>query len=411
MLVLKNALLFDGENEELIEDAVIVIEGGRIREVTTGNFKTADAGVIDLGGRFVMPGLIDNHFHAYSPTFDMQALDRMPKTLLASYAAKFVSEALQRGFTTLRDPGGGDIGLSLALEKQLVNGPRYFYGGKALSQTGGHGDMRPPLHEEPCSCAYSGVLCQVVDGADAVRKVAREELRRGADHVKVFISGGVASPSDPLWMNQFTDAELSAAVEEAETRRKYVIAHCHTDYGARRCVELGIRSIDHATQISDETARLIAASGKTYTVPTLAVLHQITEFGSDTGMPPESIAKVDGLVNDMLGSIEACNRAGVKVGFGTDICGEKFHCLQSNEFRYRSDVDKPIDILRSVTSINAEIMQRKGELGVVAPDAFADIIVLENNPLNDLSCFERPREEIPLIMKGGNIIKNHLSAV
>ena len=161
----------------------------------------------------------------------------------------------------VRDPGGGDVGLSLAVEHGLVRGPRFLYGGKALSQTGGHGDMRPGVQEEPCNCAYSGVICQVVDGVDEVRKVARDELRKGADHVKVFISGGVASPSDPIWMPQFTNDELRAAVEEAATRRKYVIAHCHTDDGARRCVETGIRSIDHASHVTDETARLIAEGG------------------------------------------------------------------------------------------------------------------------------------------------------
>ena len=408
MLILTNGLLFDGESDELIENATVVIEGDRVREVTTGPVKSSAAETMDLGGRFLMPGLIDNHFHVYSPTFDMQALDRMPKPLLVSYAAKFLRDALYRGFTTVRDPGGGDIGIRLAIDKQLIKGPRFFYGGKALSQTGGHGDMRRPDVDESCACSYSGTICQVVDGPDEVRKVAREELRRGADHIKVFISGGVASPSDPLWMAQFTDEELLAAVEEASARRKYVIAHCHTDDGARRCAEVGIRSIDHATQISDATAMLIAEKGKSYTVPTLAVLHQVTAHGAAAGMPAKSIAKVDGLIGNMLASIEACRRAGVGVGFGTDIFGEDYHHFQSNEFRHRAEVDRPIDILRSATSTNAEIMQRRGELGVIAEGAFADMIVLDTNPLRDITCFERSEKELSLIMRGGELVKNHL---
>lgn len=409
MLVLTNGLLFDGESDDLVENATVVVEGDRIREVTTGRVSLAASETLDLGGRFLMPGLIDNHFHVYSPTFDMQALDRMPRPLLVAYAARFLRDALLRGFTTVRDPGGGDIGLKLAIDRGLIDGPRFYYGGKALSQTGGHGDMRPPDHEEPCACAYSGTICQVVDGADEVRRVAREELRRGADHIKVFISGGVASPSDPLWMSQFSDEELEAAVEEAHTRRKYVIAHCHTDEGARRCARLGIRSIDHATQISDETARAIADSGTSYTVPTLAVLHQLTEYGADAGMAASSIAKADGLIGDMLASIESCRRAGVGIGLGTDIFGEDYHHLQSTEFRHRAEVDRPIDILRSATSINAEIMQRSGEVGVVASGALADLIVLETNPLRDISCFERHDEELALIMRGGDLIKNRLT--
>ena len=168
-------------------------------------------------------------------------------------------------------------------------------------------------------------------------------------------------------MPQFTDEELKAAVEEASTRRKYVAAHCHTDDGARRCLKAGIRSIEHATNVTDETASMIAATGKTYTVPTLAVAHQITDYGDQTGMRPESIDKIKGMIDQMLSSIEACRRAGVKIGMGTDLFGVEWHHLQSSEFRFRSEVDSPIDILRSATSINVEIMQRKGELGIIAP--------------------------------------------
>jgi imidazolonepropionase-like amidohydrolase len=175
-------------------------------------------------------------------------------------------------------------------------------------------------------------------------------------------------------------------------------------------VEAGIRSIDHATMVSDATAKFIADSGTSYTVPTLAVIHQVTENGAAAGMPPESIAKVKGVLEQMLASIEACRRAGVKIGLGTDIFGTDFHDMQANEFRYRADVDRPIDILRSATSVNAEIMQRKGELGVIAPGAKADMILLDGNPLHDLSVFERFRTHMPLIVKGGEIIRNDLGS-
>jgi imidazolonepropionase-like amidohydrolase len=400
MLIFTNAAIFDGESTELIENGFVVVEDGFIREVGPGAGPTGGE-MIDCGGRFLMPGLIDNHFHAYSATFDVHALDRMPKPLLVSYAAKHLREALQRGFTTVRDPGGGDVGLALAIEAKLIDGPRFYYGGKALSQTGGHGDMRPGHQDEICNCAYSGVITQVVDGADEVRRVAREELRKGADHVKVFISGGIASPTDPIWMPQFTREELHAAVEEAATRRKYVIAHCHTDDGARRCVEAGIRSIDHATHVTDATAKLIAQSGTSYTVPTMAVMHLVLEHGAEGGMKPASIAKLAGVAEQMLASIEACNRAGVKVGLGTDIFGTTFHDFQAKEFRYRREVDQPIDILRSATSINAEIMQRKGELGAIAPGARADLILIDGNPLADITLFEHFATRMPAIMKGG----------
>ena len=268
--------------------------------------------------------------------------------------------------------------------------------------------MRPGWEEEPCNCAYSGVICQVVDGVDEVRKVSRNELRKGAHHIKVFISGGVASPSDPVWMPQFTNDELRAAVEEAETRRKYVIAHCHTDEGAQRCVDVGIRSIDHASEVSDETARNIAAGGS-YTVPTLAVVQEIMESGPEAGMPPESVAKIEGMLDQVYASIEACRRAGVKIGMGTDIFGTEYHDMQASEMRFRSEVDQPVDILRSATSVNAEIAQLDGETGRIEAGLSADLIVLENNPFNDLSVFERYREEVSLIVRSGDVIKNQLN--
>ncbi|MDP6810350.1 MAG: amidohydrolase family protein [Kiritimatiellia bacterium] len=408
MKVYTNCTLFDGVNEETPGGMSVVVEGDRIREVTEGEVKLDGADVIDCGGRFLMPGLIDLHFHAYSASFNMRELDAMPKPLLVSYAVKHLEDSLQRGFTTVRDPGGGDVGLALAIERGLVAGPRFLYGGKALSQTGGHGDMRPGWEEEPCNCAYSGVICQVVDGVDEVRKVSRNELRKGAHHIKVFISGGVASPSDPVWMPQFTNDELRAAVEEAETRRKYVIAHCHTDEGAQRCVDVGIRSIDHASEVSDETARNIAAGGS-YTVPTLAVVQEIMESGPEAGMPPESVAKIEGMLDQVYASIEACRRAGVKIGMGTDIFGTEYHDMQASEMRFRSEVDQPVDILRSATSVNAEIAQLDGETGRIEAGLSADLIVLENNPFNDLSVFERYREEVSLIVRSGDVIKNQLN--
>lgn len=408
MLILENCTLFDGLAENLIENASVLVEGEHIREVRSGEILSPGSERIDLGGRFLMPGLIDLHFHAYSPTFNMRELDTMPKPLLVSYASQFLRQALQRGFTTIRDPGGGDNGLYLAVERALIDGPRFFFGGRALSQTGGHGDMRNPNEVEPCGCGYSGVLCQIVDGPDAVRKAAREELRRGAHHVKVFISGGVASPSDPLWMSQFTNEELRAAVEEAARWRRYVAAHCHTDEGALRCVEAGIRSIEHGTQISASTAARIAQADECYVVPTLAVIHQLVDHGEATGMKAESIAKVSGLMDDMRASIENCRRAGVEIGFGTDLFGADFHPMQSNEFRYRAEVERSIDILFSATSVSAKIMQQAGRIGQISEGALADMVVLNGNPLEDISIFERWQADMPMVMKGGAFVRNDL---
>ena len=405
--VFDNAVIFDGVTEELTEGHVVVADGV-IQEITAGPAPAGQDGRIDCDGRFLMPGLLDLHFHAYSPTFDMLALDRMPKPLLTAYALRHLEGALQRGFTTVRDPGGGDVGLALAVDRGLISGPRFLYGGPALSQTGGHGDMRHAQQADVCACSYAGVIGRVVDGVDDIRRVARDELRKGADHLKVFISGGVASPSDPMWMPQFTDDEIRAVVEEAATRRKYVAAHCHTDDGARRCVENGVRSIEHGTEITVDTARLIAQSGTTYVVPTLAVIHELLEHGPTLGLFAESLEKVQGVLPRMLASIENCRRAGVKVGLGTDLFGTPYHHMQASELRFRGEVDKPVEVLRSATSVNAEIVQRAGELGVVAPGARADLLVLESNPLDDLAVFERYESDLRVIVKDGEVVKNTL---
>jgi imidazolonepropionase-like amidohydrolase len=403
VLVLKNALVFDGVHEALVEGANVVIADGIIREVGARASIPKNAETVDLQGRFLMPGLLDLHFHAYSVSFDPLALQRMPKPLLVSHANRLLEGALQRGFTAVRDPGGGEVGLALAIEAGLVDGPRFFFGGKALSQTGGHGDARHP-HHELCGCRFSDAISQVVDGEDEVRKACREELRKGADHIKLFISGGVTSSSDPIWMSQFSDAEVRAAVQEAASRRKYVAAHCLTDQGARRCVEHGIRSIEHGLGISKETARLIARSGTSYVVPTLAVLQQITEHTHALGLSEESIAKVGGAREAALEGIRNCVDAGVKLGLGTDLFGPKYHPMQSREIELRCALQPPIDVLRSATSINAEIIQRSGELGIIAPQARADLIALDDNPLRDPAVFSRPGA-MPLIMKGGRFVR------
>jgi imidazolonepropionase-like amidohydrolase len=406
-LILRHALMFDGVHAELVEDASVVIENGRIREVGAGDLAVAGATVLDLGGRFLMPGLLDLHFHAYAVSFDSDVLDRMPQPLLVSHAIRHLEGALQRGFTTVRDPGGGDVGLALAIEQGLVNGPRFLFGGKALSQTGGHGDIRRAHLEYGCGCALTNVVSQLVDGADDVRRVCREELRKGAHHIKVFITGGVVSPTDPIWMPQFTDDEIRAAVEETASRRKYVAAHCLTDQGAQRCVRLGVRSIEHGFGILPETARRIAESPGTYVVPTLAVLHSLATDDPELGLVPEMTAKVRGVLDTALTSVENCARAGVRLGLGTDLFGAKFHPLQSRELEFRCAVQSPLDVLRSATSVNAEIVQRKGELGVIAAEAYADLIALDGNPLEDIGVLSRPGA-MPLIVKDGRVVRGEL---
>lgn len=408
-ILFENCVVFDGSNEDLLEGAYVLVEAERIVDVSSQPPRDQEARRVDCGGRLLMPGLIDAHVHACAPSFSFYDNDRLPPSLLAIHASTTLQGMLARGYTSVRDAGGADRGLSLAIERGVIQGPRLFYSGKAISQTGGHGDMRPADNVEPCGCGgYSGSISMVVDGPDAVRKAVREELRKGAHQIKLFVSGGVASPTDPLWMNQFTGEEIRAAVEEAATRRTYVMAHCHTDEAVQRCVEFGVRSIEHGTEIREGTAQRMAAK-EVFVVPTLSVVDIARKHRRKLGMPPSSEEKLSGLYERMAASIELCARAGVKIGLGSDILGQGFQELQGGELMLRAEIQKPIDVLRSATSVNALLLQRAGELGCIAPGATADILVLEGDPFKSPSLFREPLKNISVVMKGGEFIRNALN--
>lgn len=250
------------------------------------------------------------------------------------------------------------------------------------------------------------MLSVVVDGEDAVRKAAREELRRGATQLKIMVSGGVLSPTDPVWMPQFTDAEIRAAVEEAASRRTYVMAHAHTADAARRCVAAGVRSIEHASLIDESTAMLAAAS-QSYIVPTLVIVERALAMGKAAGLTADAAEKMADIQDRALRSFEYCVKAGVKIGFGTDLLGP-LHAFQNREFVIRREISTAFDILHSATAVNAALMNQAGQLGVVAPGAHADLIVVDGNPLEDISLLERCDTSMPLIMKSAVIYKDTL---
>ena len=407
-IVFEGCRVFDGVSAAPREDATVVVENGRIKEVADGAVRApADATRVACGGRTLMPGLIDAHFHALLVDLNIPSIEDMPPSLLYQHARHSLEGALRRGFTTVRDAGGADLGLAMAVERGLIAGPRILFAGRGLSQTGGHGDMRSQTRFEPCGCAaYHGPITQVADGVDAVRQAAREELRKGAHQIKMMVSGGVLSPADPLWMDQYSDEEIRVGVEEAATRRTYVMAHAHTASAVRRCAALGVRSIEHGTQIDAEAAEAAAAAGA-FVVPTLVTLFAMIESGAEFGLPKIYADKLQGLGDDGLRSLEICRAAGLPIGFGTDLLGQ-LQDRQSQEFLIRSEVLAPVDVLRSATSVNAELIQRPGELGTIAPGAVADILVVDGDPLGDLGLLQEQGRHIPVIVKEGRFCKNAL---
>ena len=409
MILFRNCALFDGLDPRRREGMEVLVEGERIKEVSDAPIRASAADTLDLGGRTLMPGLIDAHVHVMAADADLGKLDAMPGSLVAQHARHALEDALERGFTTVRDAGGADYGLAIAIDNGLIDGPRLFYAGRALSQTGGHGDFRPYDGATAfCFCCQGGQgISRIADGVTEVRRAAREELRRGAHQIKIMASGGVASPSDPIWNLQYSEEEIRAVVWEARSWRAYVMAHAYTPDAIGRCIEYGVRSIEHANLIDDATARQCAEAGA-FAVPTLATFEALDRFGRDEGFPKASLEKLEVIREAGLASLEIMKRAGVKMGLGTDLLG-RMQAHQSREFAIRAEALSPAEILLSATSVNAELLQRTGELGVVAAGALADLLVVDGDPLADISLLERPQATLAAIMKGGRFHRNRLS--
>jgi imidazolonepropionase-like amidohydrolase len=405
VLQFTNARVFDGMSGDCADGRTVVVEGGRIQEV--GDKPAKADRTIDCGGRTLMPGLIDAHFHAYACDVSIAKIDRIGAPYRTAHAVKALGHALASGFTTVRDVGGGDWSLWKALEDGLIEGPRFFYSGKALSMTGGHGDFRTQEEEASlCGCHGAESLCHVADGVDACLKATREELRRGAHVIKIMGSGGVASPTDPIWMNQYREDEIRAIVGEATERRAYVTAHCHPASAVRRCVEFGVRSIEHGTLIDEETARFVAAKGA-FIVPTMATIFALKEAGPRLGFPRVSQEKMEVAFASALSGMDLMRQAGVKIGLGTDLLGE-LYVQECREFTLRRDVFTPVEILRQATSNNAELMQMKGRLGTIAPGALADLLVVDGDPLADVGVIAEDGKNLRAIVRGGHLVRNEL---
>jgi imidazolonepropionase-like amidohydrolase len=404
-VIFANCAVIDGTRRERREDHHVLVEGERIREVSDRPINSAAAETIDLKGRTLMPGLIDAHVHVLAVDAALARLADRPVTLLTLQAAKLLEGMLQRGFTTVRDAGGADGGLAEAVEQGLVRGPRIFPSGSALSQTGGHGDTRPRTQPaETCACCAGGAaLSRIADGVAECRRAARDELRKGATQIKILASGGVASPYDPIWNLQYSEEEVRAIVEEAQAWRTYVLAHAYSPEAIRRSIDFGVRSIEHGNLIDRATAEHVAGADA-FVVPTLVTYDALHRHGRELGFPEVSMAKLSEVREAGLASLEILKSAGVKIGYGTDLLGP-MHRYQSREFVIRSEAMSPFDSIRSATGVNAELLNRSGELGVVAPGARADLIVVDGDPLADISLLDGQGEHLTHIMKDGVFYK------
>lgn len=411
LIVFRNGNLLDPLASELQGTHDVLVEDGVIREISATPIQVTGAQEIDVKGKTIMPGLIDLHVHVLATQLNLSTQGVLPDALVMMRSVPIIQGMLQRGFTTVRDAGGAGWGLKCAINEGTIDGPRLFISGRAISQTAGHGDPRPRSdHLRPmsfCGCCFrAGDIGRVADGVDEVRKAVRQEFQMGADQIKIMASGGVASPTDPIASWGYSEEEITAMVQEATARQTYVMAHSYTPEAIARAIRLGVRTIEHGNLIDAPTARLMQEHGA-YVVPTLITYEALSLEGEKYGLPADSVAKIAEVSSAGLSSLEIYRQAGVKIGYGSDLLGPSQR-LQSEEFRIRSEVMPLMDVIRSATTIAAEVLNMTGKLGRLQAGAFADVLIVDGDPTRDVNCLLGQGDHIPLVMKEGKIFVNRL---
>lgn len=400
-LLIENANIFDTDKLAFTGEAPLLCENGRI--VAVGEKTRMADQTIDARGLFALPGFIDAHVHFRLATLNFARLARWSEVEFGIVMAKLSRETLERGFTTVRDLGGDVTGLIRAIAAGAAEGPRIVRAGRMLSQTGGHGDVDSDTRLVPsCACHMPHSAFGIIaDGVDAVRKGARHLLKEGSDFLKIHVSGGVATPTDPLESIQYTPEEIAAVVTEARHRGTYVAAHAYLPEAIMMAVVNGVRSIEHANMLDADSAAAIAAHGAIM-VPTLATYEAMEAFGPSLGLPAQNLKKNKQVLAAGLTSLEIARAANVTMGFGTDLIGET-QSRQNKEFAIRAEVEPATDILRSMYQVNPVLCRMEGEIGTLSEGAYADIVLSKVDPLKRIADLASPETSLGYVIKAGAV--------
>ena len=407
--VLRNVRVFDSLRGEIGAPTQLVIEAGRVAGTLALGQTVDDARVIDAGGRVALPGLIDAHVHVVAASHDLVGLALQAPSLVTAQASAIMRDMLHRGFTTVRDAAGADFGLQEAQQRGLFEGPRLFIAGFPISQTGGHADMRPKgvrSREMFCACAGLGLIGAIADGVGEVRRAVREQVRNGANQIKIMAGGGISSPTDPLEGTQFSLDELRAACEEAEAANLYAMAHAYSPRAVTRAVQAGVRSIEHGNLIDEASARVMKTHGA-YLVPTLSTYAALADEGARLGWSAEMLDKLDRVQSRGLAAVQIAQAEGVPVVFGTDLLGH-MHGRQSGEFDLRLQAMGPVQALQSATIVAARLLRAEADIGHLQPGARADLLLVDGDPLTSLAMLTAPHTGIRLLMQGGRTVRSSL---
>lgn len=412
--IFNNANIIDPVTGNVILNCSVRISGGIIKSVSNDEeafvyLPSSDEITVDLKGKYLCPGLIDNHVHISAVPGsknlgDIYSLDPTVGLLRQGYVTQAM---LRRGFTSVRDCGGASLALKEAINDGVIQGPRLFIAGHALTQTGGHGDTRGPHNHEDCCGGTVMALGRLCDGVPECIKAAREELRTGADFIKIMAGGGVASPTDKLENVQFTSEEVRAISEVARNANTYVTAHAYTPRSIRHAIDNGATGIEHGNLMDEETAAYMAERD-IFLTPTLIAYSAMVSPDFPGFLPIESEAKNQQILEAGLRSLRIASKHGITICFGTDLLGP-LGIAQTKEFTLRQQVLSDKAILQSATINPARRFGLSGYLGQIKEGFAADLLVLNENPLHDISILDNPEKHVLVVIKEGRVYHSRWS--
>jgi len=418
VVLFTNANVFDGTIDKLADGMSVLIEGNKITKIASSIKAPKGATVIDANGRVLMPGLSDAHWHMVQANTTNNVLLASGLDYITLVAADGAKKLLMRGFTTIRDVGGPVFGLKKAIDEGLIDGPRIYPSGALITQTSGHADFRSST-EVPREIGRDLIpqeqigLMAIADGVPQVIQRVRENLMKGATQIKLTAGGGVASPSDPLDVAQFTEDELKAAVEVAETWNTYVAVHAYTANAVQRALRAGVKSIEHGQMIDEETAKMIAEKGA------IVSMQPFLDDEDAIPFPPGSFQekKYQEMISGTDNAYKLCKKYNIKVGFGTDFQNDpQLTRRQGAQLAKLVRWYEPAEVLKIGTSLNQEIFKMcgprdpyPGKNGVVEEGALADLLLVDGNPLENINLIADPDKNFVIIMKDGKIYKNTIT--
>jgi imidazolonepropionase-like amidohydrolase len=416
LTLIRDVRVWDGTGDKAVAAMNVLVEGGLIQAIGGEELSAEAATIINGGGRTLIPGIIDAHTHLALPMNPMEIHLQYPG-YVAALSVQAAEKLLMRGWTSVRDIGGPSQGLAKAIDEGVVVGPRIYTSAMVISQTSGHGDLRPLTEPHPNMGGPVNQEMQryklLADGPAEVRRAVRESLRQGAVQIKVMAGGGISSPYDPIDTTQYSVDELRAAVEAAADWNTYVAVHAYTDNAVNRSLEAGVKVIEHGHLASEDTLKRIKSEGAYLSSQSFGFVRIFAAQAQNTERGRKSQQVMEGVDNLMT----TAKKIGLPVAFGTDAFGSlRAYEAGVKEFGYRLRWFDSLEILKQATSVNAELLALTGPrnpypagpLGVIKPGAYADLLIVNGDPLTDVRVLEDYENNIRLIMKDGRIYKNTL---